>query len=72
MAVNDAKRHDERLEEESGSEFSEDSFDVADFEELSPNDVNWSKIVEANDRGQTRKLFEKENKGKLRLRKVSS
>ena len=46
------------------SEFSEDSFDEADFDELPTNKVNWSEIEEANYAGQNRKLFvAKKNKG---------
>ena len=39
------------------SEYSEQSFDVGDFEELHSNEVHWSNIEEANTKGQSRHLF---------------
>ena len=45
-------------------EFSEDSFDEADLEELSVNRAKFSNIEVANRRGQTRNLFKKKKQVK--------
>ena len=57
--ADDAEEEFNGLAHDYSDYYSEQSFDAADFEENTVNEVHWSNIEEANDKGCSRKFFKK-------------